>query len=421
MTILALSIPGSIFAQTPNHVPQNGLVAWYSFNGNANDASGNNHDGQVYGATSVSDQFGNANSAYYFNGTQSNYIKVPHDNDLNFSDTASYTISTWIKPEDNTANGHAGLLTKWNENTYSPYPYSIRIKDEDNECSKVIWANHSSQATNHTYGLVDKYRYSHVVVKVQNNKSYLYINTHLVDSTTFPSMNLQNTNDLYIGKRTSSASRCYKGVIENLGIWSRALTICEIQNLYMNKVSTEITNQPHSKTVTSGNTATFSITTTAPQGSTLQWQTNQGYGFNDLSNASQYSGVNSDSLIIANVSSANDNQLFRCIVTYNNCTDTSSTASLNVTGVGIKDNNQTNLISVYPNPTKGNVTVDLEKTYQNIEVEIFSPYGQFIRHKTLKNTSEIDLTINQTPGVYFIRITTDEARSKVIKVVKTND
>lgn len=45
------------------------LVASYPFNGNANDASGNGNNATVNGATLTTDRFGNANSAYSFNGT----------------------------------------------------------------------------------------------------------------------------------------------------------------------------------------------------------------------------------------------------------------------------------------------------------------------------------------------------------------
>ena len=48
--------------------PTEGLVAWYPFNGNANDESGNATDGQVFGATLTPDRFGVAASAYYFDG-----------------------------------------------------------------------------------------------------------------------------------------------------------------------------------------------------------------------------------------------------------------------------------------------------------------------------------------------------------------
>lgn len=47
---------------------ERGLVAFYPFNGNANDESGNGHHGTLYGATLTTDRFGNQNRSYYFNG-----------------------------------------------------------------------------------------------------------------------------------------------------------------------------------------------------------------------------------------------------------------------------------------------------------------------------------------------------------------
>ena len=45
-----------------------GLVAYYPFNGNANDASGNGNNAIFNNATLAADRLGNANSAYSFNG-----------------------------------------------------------------------------------------------------------------------------------------------------------------------------------------------------------------------------------------------------------------------------------------------------------------------------------------------------------------
>ena len=114
------------------------------------------------------------------------------------------------------------------------------------------------------------------------------------------------------------------------------------------------------------------------------------------------------------------NDAFAVIISKWNCVDTSACHTIDPTA--IEDNSLNNNLKVYPNPTKEKTTIELEKTYQNIDVDIFSPYGQFIRHKNFKNKSEFELTLDQASGVYFIRITMDEARSKVIKkVVKTNE
>ncbi len=42
-------------------IPTDGLITYYPFNGNANDASGNGNDGVVHGATLTEDRFGNPN------------------------------------------------------------------------------------------------------------------------------------------------------------------------------------------------------------------------------------------------------------------------------------------------------------------------------------------------------------------------
>jgi len=51
------------------------LIAFYPFNGNANDESGNGNHGTVYGASLVKDRFGNADSAYSFDGVN-DYIDI---------------------------------------------------------------------------------------------------------------------------------------------------------------------------------------------------------------------------------------------------------------------------------------------------------------------------------------------------------
>lgn len=51
-----------------------GLVAYYPFNGNANDESGNGNNGILNGPTLTNDRYNNLNSAYSFNN---NHIQIP--------------------------------------------------------------------------------------------------------------------------------------------------------------------------------------------------------------------------------------------------------------------------------------------------------------------------------------------------------
>ncbi|MEO6671567.1 MAG: LamG-like jellyroll fold domain-containing protein [Ferruginibacter sp.] len=65
-----------------------GLRAYYPFSGNANDASGNNNNPVFNNATLTSDQYGNANSAYHFNGLD-NYMLIPNSPTLNMGSAIS--------------------------------------------------------------------------------------------------------------------------------------------------------------------------------------------------------------------------------------------------------------------------------------------------------------------------------------------
>lgn len=58
-----------------------GLVAYFPFNGNANDESGNGLNGLVHGATLTSDRFGKANSCYLF--SENTDITIPNSQNLN--------------------------------------------------------------------------------------------------------------------------------------------------------------------------------------------------------------------------------------------------------------------------------------------------------------------------------------------------
>jgi len=71
----------------------NGLVAYYPFNGNANDPSGHANNGTVNGAVLATDRFGNANSAYSLDGVSS-LIAVPDSPSLRVSN--NITVSCGV-------------------------------------------------------------------------------------------------------------------------------------------------------------------------------------------------------------------------------------------------------------------------------------------------------------------------------------
>jgi len=83
-----------------------GLLVYYPFLGNANDASANHNDGTVSGATLTTDRFGAPDSAYSFDGSDDS-ISAPHMDAFN---SQAFTISAWIRPSADLSIG-AGVAT----------------------------------------------------------------------------------------------------------------------------------------------------------------------------------------------------------------------------------------------------------------------------------------------------------------------
>ena len=81
----------------------NGLMAYYPFNGNAQDASGHGYHGTVHDALLAADRFGHAASAYYFNGTNA-YIRLPL-NAGNLNGCTQATIVAWVSPSSVSNSG----------------------------------------------------------------------------------------------------------------------------------------------------------------------------------------------------------------------------------------------------------------------------------------------------------------------------
>ena len=94
----------------PEPQPTEPFRAQYLFNGNANDTGGKEYHGQAFNVTLVEDRFGNAESAFEFNGMDS-YVEIPFGEE--FSLLTNYTISVWVYPyEDGVDSRQSPILWK---------------------------------------------------------------------------------------------------------------------------------------------------------------------------------------------------------------------------------------------------------------------------------------------------------------------
>lgn len=233
--ILLASLAFSInaFAQLPNYLPTNGLVAYYPFTGNANDISTIGNNGTVNGATLTSDRFGAANSAYNFNGTN-NYITAP--NNTNFP-AQNFTFSIWFKAVYNgNLNYNSGLGRYLYEKGAFPCPVRAVLNAAQNSpasdiSTTVITVNANGGSSNTFNDPNDLWH--HYVITYNGVTQIDYIDGVVTSSVALTGALITNLGELTIGCRINpSYQDFFLGKIDDFGIWNRALTQQEITAVY---------------------------------------------------------------------------------------------------------------------------------------------------------------------------------------------
>jgi len=211
--VMAVALTTStLFAQVPSYVPTNGLVGYWPFNGNANDESGNGNNGTNNGATLTTDRFGNTNSAYNFDGINDN-IGLG-----NFFNYTSFSISMWVKPGNQ--NGHAVIID--NNHASSNNWVFQTISNFSNNGYNFINSNEVLLSTNN---------WNHVILSYSLGVVRVYLNGNLVTETPW-SLNYNNSPSLFLGYWQAANARFWKGDMDDIGIWNRALTQQEITNIF---------------------------------------------------------------------------------------------------------------------------------------------------------------------------------------------
>ena len=233
-TLLFVSIGN---AQVPTYVPTNGLVGYWPFSGNANDVSGNGNNGTNNGATLTADRFGNANSAYSFNGTSS-YIAVPHNATFNMQKA---TWNVWVKINAaSTGNGYYIFGKRDNAQHHVNFYESLGA-------GRAIIGWTTNQAS--SVGTINITGSWHLIsmtydqtLSTNNLKSYL-------DGVYYQSATVQPfsflNGDIRFGIEANfNYWQPLNGLIDEASIYNRVLTQTEIQQLFTASLNTnpEINN-----------------------------------------------------------------------------------------------------------------------------------------------------------------------------------
>jgi hypothetical protein len=255
---VVISCAFSVFGQVPNYVPSNGLLAYWPFSGNTNDQTANANHLTNNGATLVADRNGTANAAYSFNGA-GNYLEktVPS---FVFSPSGTFSISFWIN-RPSTTGGVAMMSGSGTANNFI-WLFSggaaNNVFGTNKQQSAWIWAN-SPYSLN---------QWEHYVCMYINGVMRVYRNGVLEVSATYTHTGALSTAlPFYIGKDIGTSY--FNGSIDDIAIWNRSLTNCEIQKMYTSQLPNIVSNAGADFTVCKGDTITLSGTGTG--GNTYNW------------------------------------------------------------------------------------------------------------------------------------------------------
>ena len=226
-------------------VPTNDLVAWYPFNGNANDESGNNLNGVVIGANLTKNRLDQVDKAYNFNSTTPSNIKIDLKSKFPNDISNEYTFMIWVKPnrtvstvsESNLCNGSVSVpMANSNQNwafipptgTNSTLGVGLSVGTNG-----IFVANHATNLLVSRASFPGQFNdFQFVVVSQKSNVTKVYINgilektvsNYCVSSTKFLGSEVELGGDLY--------SPNFSGIIDDFAIWNRELTADEISKIF---------------------------------------------------------------------------------------------------------------------------------------------------------------------------------------------
>ena len=385
LTVCMLLICSEIFSQIPSYVPTNGLVGYWPFTGNANDVSSNNLNGTVTGATLTTDRNNVSNTAYSFTyqgwnpGTQLTEIYIAYSPLLNNNQLA---VSCWVYP---TAYGYPGsgasIVKRFQYGYSNPNGETWELMfAPDHTLIGIISEASASQTQNTATVMADSLQlnvWSHVVMNYDGSTLTLTVNGVLAGSTsTSLALNTNGNSGVSIGVSDQANGWWdpFEGKIDDIGIWSRALTQQETVGL------------------SSGSTCSYTDTTHVVIYDTTH------VAVYDTTHAIIYDTTH------ISVNDTTHITVYDTATTHLSVTDT---LIINVNLTGVAPPNNINSVTVYPNPAHDHLVIDNGNliSMTGYSIKITNALGQIVFNQ-IANQQQfyIDLNTFTGTGTYILYV-----------------
>lgn len=211
-----------------------GLVACYSFSGNADDGSGNQHHGTIFGAVPVSDRFGVPGSAFEFNGTD-DYINIGLLSDITSSN--EFSISVWIRPDQVKMQSILFMMPDNLSDRLNAMAYY-----DHNGVASTVWDFGNCLSGGRLIQPSPSFSntWQHWVYTVHPaNGMKVYVNGVLAHSTSSSSSVIDRNRKLWIGggEDASGAQFYFDGAIDDLQLYETELDYSQVYQVYLTETA----------------------------------------------------------------------------------------------------------------------------------------------------------------------------------------
>ena len=395
-----------LHAQLPSYVPSSGLVAYWPLNGSGANAGGWGNNALVVGALPASDRHGNTAGSLEF--SPGSYLVVPNNPTLHFP-TQQITLAAWVYLPDTLEN--ARIFSKdWNNTTDRDFMGKLQ--------NNVWYAGTYSEDGNfiiHNAPAPISNQQWHHLVYTKDTSARLYVDGALVGVHNASNAIHYSPADLYLGKANPWETEYFVGKMDDVGLWSRALSPNEVSALYTGCTGT-VSQQPSSTTAyTQPGWATFSCQSSDTTAN-YQWEVNAGTGWTDIANFGPYSGASSNQLLITGATPALHRNGYRCRIS--GCETTWTNPAVLSVVVGL-DTQETNFSEAWlaPNPTTGILVFNaaLSGTYRWTDA-----CGRTVEQgSVLPSTAATRLDIQHfASGIYLLEWALPSGQRRLFRVVR---
>lgn len=215
-----------------------GLAAWWSLN----ETSGTRYDSHSNGLdltdnNTVGSATGLLSNAASFNKANSEYFNTADDSALDF--TTEFTASLWLKQVAYGGSDYEVYLAK---GTLSSSSFAIYNRYSASNLKILLNATDIVNQFNLTSFTLSTSSFDHLVVVYDGSQSTnatklrVFLNNSQKTGSfigTVPTSLLDRSGDLYVGYQPGQSGNAYfSGAMDEVGLWSRALTTNEISDLY---------------------------------------------------------------------------------------------------------------------------------------------------------------------------------------------